>query len=298
MSSGNKNISNAKMNGIEINGKIVKMTASKKSSNVSQKNYNQVWKGVASLSPDLQNMVNKMVIVNYTKKVADDDYLCNDNNDCMDGRLLKYIDTQNGNVIYDKLLPQVYQLNSQGNIMKKTRRKYNKKLKKEMNKHSHTQIETDTDIHMFVPDDVDISKTEIMMNIHNAYSTLEDELYESLKTIINTIRNIYLLPYLNKNVETLLDLMDKDAELEIKICGGNKSLKIQKNLENYDFKNSQLLLNSTIDNIFKIQKEEMKKYIGMCRYIPYGKEKLTDKQMKMVCDYVRKERKRLCNYNH
>ena len=298
MSPENKNISNEKMNGMKlhINGNIIKMTASNKSSNV-RRNYNEVWKGVAGLSPDLQNMINKMTIVNYTKKVADDDLLCNNNNDCMDGRLLKHIDTQNGNVIYDKLLPQVYQLDSHKQIMKKNRRKYNKKLKKEMNKHSHTTIETDTDLHMFVPEDVDISKTETMMNIHNAYSTLETDIEENISTIITTIRKIYLLPYLNKNTETLLDMMDKNADLEIKICG-NKSLKIQKNLEDYDFKNSQLLLNSTIDNIFKIQKEEMKKYIGMCRYIPYGKDKLTDKQMKMVCDYCRKERKKLCNYNH
>jgi hypothetical protein len=272
MSPENKNISNEKM------------SASNKSSNV-RRNYNEVWKGVAGLSTDLQSMINKMTILNYTKKYKDDEFFKDGNNDGMDGRLMKYIDTQNDNVIFGKLLPLQNELNTHTKIMKKNRRKYNKVIKKKMDKLSHTTIETDTDLHMFVPEDVDIKNTETKIQIHNLYSIIEDVSGNTDMKLVEIIKVNYLLPFLQQNIYDLLQMMDKDAELEVKKDDDDNYLTIF----NEDFNDDLPDLDEMkLNMLFDLIKKEDKIYTKLLVKCPFGVAKFDIEQKEKVFRYIKR----------
>jgi len=249
---------------------------------MSNKNYAQVWKGVSGLPNDLQFKINKMVINNYAVKMEGKTYYQDGNADGMDGRYMCYLSNTKYPDVNKKLLTQLRSIRGQIDLMKKNRRKYNKKAKNEINKiKKHNDYTEDSSNQSYtiisVSRDIDTEKVDKFMNMNNVYANLENELIETYDKILDTIKNIYLFPEIVRNINELLNLLDKDTPL--KIAGG---ILTKENLNN----DKNAIDDNTFEEIVDILKEETPKFIKLCLENPYHDELENRKYGKKCMDEI------------
>ena len=212
---------------------------------MSNKNYAQVWKGVSGLPNDLQFKINKMVINNYTLKMEDKSYYEGGNAEGMNGRYMCYLSNTKYPDLNETLFPLLRSIRGQVDIMKKNRRKYNKKLKNEIKKIVKKDDYTDDGHTLTIPADTDTEKIDKFMNINNVYAELENKLTEKYDMILDKIKEVYLYPEIMLNIYELLNLLDKDTPL--KISGG---IMYKKHLPpNYNSKTASIQLEIIADTL-------------------------------------------------
>jgi ubiquitin-protein ligase len=241
---------------------------------MSNKNYAQVWKGVSGLPNDLQFKINKMVINNYSLKMEDKVYYNDKNAEGMDGRYMCYLSNTKYPALNETLFPLLRSIRGQVDIMKKNRRKYNKKIKTEIKKiRKHTDY-TDDGHTLSIPADTDTEKIDKFININNVYAELENQLTEKYDMILDKIKSVYLYPEIMLNIYELLNLLDKDTPL--RISGGT----LYKN--NSQSNTSSIQLEIIADTI----EEEAPKLISNIIHNPYQDYEKNKKDVKKYMDKI------------